>query len=71
VLAELQLETPWPGTGERSDTARMADLEWKWQASIEDTPEKDMRRVDIKVWLGEDDEREPLAGLDGFLEKRE
>lgn len=71
VLAELQLEIPWPGTGERSDTVRMADLDWKWQATINATPEKDMRRVTLKVWLGEDDEREPLAGFDGFLEKRE
>jgi len=71
VLTELQLEMPWPGTGERSDTARMADLDWTWQATINETPEKDMRRVTLKVWLGKDDEREPLAGLDGFLEKRE
>jgi len=71
VLIELQLETPWPATGERSDTARMADMDWTWQATIDETPEQDMRRVTIKVWLGEDDEREPLAGFDGFLEKRE
>ena len=71
VLTELQLEMPWPGTGERSDTARMADLDWTWQATINETPEKDMRRVTLKVWLGKDDEREPLAGFDGFLEKHE
>lgn len=71
VLIEMQLERPWPGTGERDDTARMADMDWKWQATIEATPEKDIRRVKIDVWLGEDDEREPLAGIDGFLEKRE
>ncbi|MBI5463228.1 MAG: type II secretion system minor pseudopilin GspI [Gammaproteobacteria bacterium] len=71
VLIELQLEQPWPGTGERSDTVRMADLDWTWQATIDETPEKDMRRVTLKVWLGEDDKREPLAGIDGFLEKHE
>lgn len=71
VLIELQLEQPWPDTGKREDEARMADLDWHWQAKIEDTPEADMRRVDIDVWLGENDDGEPLAGLSGFLERRE
>lgn len=71
VLIELQLEKPWPDTGKREDEARMADLDWHWQAKIEETPEADMRRVDIDVWLGENDDGEPLAGLSGFVEKRE
>ncbi|MFA7386548.1 MAG: type II secretion system minor pseudopilin GspI [Thiohalobacteraceae bacterium] len=70
ALTELQLETQWPGTGERSDSARMADLDWEWRATISDTPDEDLRRVEIDVWLGEKPEGQPLAGLTGFLERR-
>lgn len=71
ALIELQLEYPWPGTGKREDDARMADRDWHWRATIDETPEEDMRRVDVEVWLGEKDAGEPLAGLSGFVEKRE
>lgn len=71
VLIELQLEREWPSTGKREDTARMADRDWSWRATVAETPEQDMRRVDIEVWLGEDDKGEPLASISGFLEKRE
>lgn len=70
ALTELQLETQWPGTGERGDSARMADLDWEWRATISTTPDEDLRRVEIKVWLGEKPKGEPLASLTGFLEKR-
>lgn len=71
VLIELQLEREWPSTGKREDTARMADRDWQWRATIAETPEQDLRRLDIEVWLGEDDKGEPLAGISGFLEKHE
>ena len=70
ALTELQLETQWPDTGERSDSARMADLDWEWRATISDTPDEDLRRVEVEVWLGEKPEGQPLAGLTGFLERR-
>lgn len=71
VLIELQLEREWPGTGKREDKARMSDRDWSWRATVSETPEADMRRVDVDVWLGEDDAGEPLAGVSGFVEKRE
>lgn len=71
ALIEMQLERPWAGTGKREDEARMAGLDWYWRATVAETPERDMRRIDIEVWLGEDDKGEPLAGLSGFLERRE
>lgn len=70
VLTELQLEREWPGTGKREDNTRMAGREWTWRATVAETPEQDMRRVDIDVWAGEEDKGEPLAGISGFLEKQ-
>ena len=69
-LTELQLETQWPGTGSRSDSARMADLDWEWRATIADTPHEDLRRVEVSVWLGDKIKGEPLASLTGYLERR-
>jgi general secretion pathway protein I len=70
VLTELELGEDWPGIGERSDSARLADLDWEWEATISGTPDPDLRRVELSVWLGREAEGEPLAGLTGFLEKR-
>jgi general secretion pathway protein I len=70
AFAELELGGELPGTGERSDSARMADLDWEWRATISETPDPDLRRVELSVWLGTETEGQPLAGLTGFLEKR-
>lgn len=70
TLTELQLETQWASTGSRSDSARMADLDWEWRATISDTPDQDLRRVEISIWLGDKAKGEPLAGLSGYLERR-
>lgn len=69
VLTEIELETQWPGIGQRSDSARLADLDWEWQATISETPDPDLRRIELSVWLGREREGEPLAGLTGFLER--
>lgn len=71
ALTELQLEAQWPGIGERSGSARMANLDWEWKAKISNTPEADLRRVDMSVWMGDKAEGEPIASLTGFVEKRE
>lgn len=69
VLTEIELEEQWPGIGQRSDSARLADLDWEWQATISETPDPDLRRIELSVWLGREREGEPLAGLTGFLER--
>lgn len=71
ALVELQLEPRWPGTGERSGSVEMAGQAWEWQAKIEQSPDEDLRRIDVSVWRGSKAEGEPLAGLSGFVERRE
>lgn len=70
ALVELQLETQWPGIGQRSGSARFADLDWEWRATIAATPDEDMRRVELLVWKGREIKGDSLAGLIGFVEKR-
>ncbi len=71
ALTELQLEPRWPGIGRRSGDARMAGQQFEWRADIAQSPDEDLRRVEVSVWMGADTEREPLAGLIGFVERRE
>ena len=72
-LVEFQLDENWPNTGRDKDEAEFAGLEWIWQSEVKPTPDNDVRRIDIRVWMvGADiDEEEPLATLSGFMGKRE
>lgn len=68
LLVEEQLKGQWPGVGNRKGDLEMAGREWGWRISVSQTPEEDIRRLDIEVWQpGE--ESAPLAKLAGFLEK--
>ena len=68
LLLEEQLKGQWPGVGNRKGETELAGLEWGWRIAVSQTPEEDMRRLDVEVWLpGE--EKSPLAKLAGFLER--
>lgn len=43
------LLTGWPGTGRSSGTEYMANQEWKWNLTVSNTADKDLRRLDIEV----------------------
>ena len=67
-LLEEQLKREWPAPGQSTGEETFAGRDWRWRLRITQTPEADMRRVDLEVWLpgGEDT---PLANLAGFLER--
>ena len=67
VLAEQQLQDAWPGVGEIKGTSDMGDREWSWLATVTQTEEEELRRLDIEVHMVEDEDAEPLAVLSGFL----
>lgn len=70
VLAEQQLENAWPRVGEIKGTAEMGKREWRWLATVTQTEEKELRRLDISVYpLDTEDEERPLAVLSGFLQQ--
>ncbi|MEZ5462571.1 type II secretion system minor pseudopilin GspI [Dokdonella sp.] len=64
VLSETRLATPFPPTGVRDGRVRFANRDWRWRMEIKATDDRDMRRLDVLVYLG--DAREPSAGLSGF-----
>jgi general secretion pathway protein I len=67
VLAEQQLQNAWPGVGELKGTSDMGSREWSWLATVTQTEEEELRRLDIEVHMIEDEDAEPLAVLSGFL----
>ena len=67
VLAEFQIENAWPDVGERKGTKEMGRMEWDWLATISQTEEAELRRLDIEVRPLDADDTDPLVILSGFL----
>lgn len=78
-LISTQLEGGWPSLGQKKgdvdfprSTTDIGGREWRWEMQVTQTPEEDMRRLDIDVYpadAGDDDEA--LASLSGFIGKPE
>lgn len=66
-LTEMRIQAAW-ATEEEKDTVEMGGRTWHWRSKIEETPDPDLRRVEIFVTVSEDEEL-PLAHLIGFLGK--
>jgi general secretion pathway protein I len=63
-INEILLAKQWPETGTRQGTAKMAGQEWRWEIRINNTSDKDLRRLDVTVNL--QDESTPLIQLVAF-----
>lgn len=76
-LATLRLKGDWPSIGRKKGDAELpeagADMparEWRWEVQVTQTPEEDLRRLDIDVYpANADDDADPLASLSGFIGK--
>lgn len=65
-LTELQASRQWPATRTTRGSSLMARHEWHWTMEVVRTPDKNVRRVDIRVRADEDAES-PLVTLTGFI----
>ena len=76
-LNEALIAGGWPNIGQQKDTVEFPQTgsdtpgrEWRWVMQVTQTPEKDLRRLDIEVFaLKADDDEQPLARLSGFIGK--
>jgi general secretion pathway protein I len=76
-LATVQLEGKWPSIGQQKGEAELprsggdgGGREWRWVMQVTQTPEKDLRRLDINVYpASADDDADPSASLSGFIGK--
>ena len=46
---ELRLAENWPSVGTKKGSVVMAKQEWRWQLKVSNTPDKNIRRMDIEV----------------------
>ncbi len=69
-LAEMQTkDNPWPTKGGDEGTVEMAGREWFWTTEVLDTPDPEMRRVNVSVRLEADEDVPPVSILTGFITK--
>jgi general secretion pathway protein I len=77
TLLEGQLEAAWPSIGQQKgevefpeSSSEVGGREWRWVMKVSQTPEDDLRRLEIEVFpLNADEEQPPLARLSGFMGK--
>lgn len=64
ALTETRLANRFPPTGRSDGRMQLAGRDWRWQREVQATPNPDIRRIDIRVFLG--DAPAPSATLTGF-----
>ncbi len=68
-MVEFQVNGEWPRVGERKGTMEMGHSEWDWLATISQTEEAELRRIDVEVRPADSDS--PLTTLSGFLRQED
>lgn len=76
-LTAMLLAGDWPSLGEQKGevelplgSADKGGRTWRWKVKVAQTPEEDLRRLDIDVYpLNAADDADPLASLSGFIGK--
>jgi len=48
-LTEIDVEPQWPSTGKSDGDVELANVKWRWFVSVEETPDPDVRRINIRV----------------------
>ena len=70
-LVQYQIAEQWPGTGTEDGDTDMGDTAWHWEAEIQESPDPDVRRIDIRVFRIDPNSGEPednsVALLSGFV----
>lgn len=69
-LTELDLEPAWPAIGKSDGDVEMAGIEWRWFVTVSETPDPDVRRVEIRVQpKGREEDSAALSSFIGKLGK--
>jgi general secretion pathway protein I len=65
-IVEMYAMNEWPDLGQRRGSVPMAGREWEWTTQVSNTPDEDIRRVEVEV-RPEGEEGEPLITRVAFL----
>jgi general secretion pathway protein I len=66
-MAALQGEPRFPAVGRSSGEEELGGREWLWHREVKETPDKDVRRIEIRVQSADAEGETPLATLTGFI----
>lgn len=66
-LTEIELEPNWPALGKAEGKVEMAGVRWHWRTTVSETPDPNVRRIDIAVAIEE--QEGDAATLSSFLAK--
>ena len=64
VLADTRVAATPPAPGRSDGRVTLAGRDWRWRRDVERTPDADILRIDIQVFLGE--ASAPSATISGF-----
>jgi general secretion pathway protein I len=64
VLAEARIAGTLPPTGTSDGRVELGGRAWRWTRDVSATPDPDIRRIDVRVFAGE--ENGSVAMLSGF-----
>jgi general secretion pathway protein I len=48
-LTEIDLQPDWPALGKSDGDVDMAGVQWRWRATVAETPDPEVRRIDLRV----------------------
>jgi general secretion pathway protein I len=69
-VAEMQLERAWPAPATTQGKVEMATRQWQWTAKVIETPDRDVRRLDVEVRAADDRKEALLDKVTAFLPRR-
>ncbi len=56
TITEVQVRGEWPSPGRGEGEATMGSRDWHWRSVVSNTPDEDMRRLEVEVRYEEEDE---------------
>ena len=66
---EWRIERKWPKVGRESGTEIMANQEWRWDILTNETPDKDVKRLEILIYEEGAESKNPVIRHMAFLGK--
>ncbi len=66
LVTETQVRGEWPSPGRKEGKAAMGRRDWHWRQIISDTPDANVRRLEVEVRYIEEDE-EPVITRIAFI----
>jgi len=64
VVTEARLASAFPPLGSSDGHMQVGGRDWRWQREVQATRDAEIRRIDVRVYLGTS--QQPSASLSGF-----